>query len=86
MTTSPTINRAVGAVAGMAMDQLRDLTVAQLDRWADHIHQRLHDHETAQHDTEHGGPTSGNAKSLIIGAVIGVAVALLITEAQAARE
>ena len=37
-TTPPSLGRAIGALAGTAIDQARDLAVAQLDEWAGCLH------------------------------------------------
>lgn len=69
-TAEPSLGRALGAVAETVVDQARDLAVAQLDRWAD----RLHDHLTAT-PAQPASTTQGTLAPLIIGALAGAAVA-----------
>lgn len=70
--TEPTLGRALGAVAETAIDQMRDLAVAQLDEWATRIHDRL-----SSLPVEPTSATPG-MRPLIVGALAGAAVAWLI--------
>ena len=68
----PTLGHALGAVAGTAVDQARDLVVAQLDRLAEHLRERL---EGAAEE-----PLAADlaTRPLLVGACVGVAVAWLL--------
>jgi hypothetical protein len=44
MNSHPLLKRTFAALAGVAVDEIRDLTVAHLDQMAGGLHQRLADH------------------------------------------
>ncbi|MBA3699876.1 MAG: hypothetical protein H0W78_13590 [Planctomycetes bacterium] len=71
------VRRAVGAVAEVLVDQVRDLTVAQLDCWAKQLHQRLEKTADPTDDVTDAAPP-GKVKPLVIGAIAGVVVAWLL--------
>jgi hypothetical protein len=79
-----TLGHALGAVAGTAVDQARDLAVAQLNHWAELLHQRLAvpvDEPAEEKKSARQVPTVaevGIAKPLLVGAVAGAAVAWLL--------
>ncbi len=94
MSVSPTLwNRTAGALAGAAVDAMRDLTVAQLDQVANGLHQRLTNSTAAVAATAPvaalvppvPGPVmhevtqspSSRASAVIAGALIGIGVAVL---------
>jgi len=73
-TGEPSLRRALGAVAGTAVDQAHDLVVAQLDHWTEQVHKRL------EAPVEEAAADQSNlAKPLIVGALAGVAVAWLLS-------
>jgi predicted Zn-dependent protease len=72
-----TLGHALGAVAGTAVDQARDLAVAQLDHWAERLRQRL-ETAAAAAPVASGPLVSGIAKPLVVGALAGAAVAWLL--------
>jgi glycerol uptake facilitator-like aquaporin len=74
-TTEPSLGRALGAVADAAIEQARDLTVAQLDRWAGQLHERL-----GAMSTHQTSAAPGTISPLIIGALAGAAVAWLVVD------
>ncbi len=71
-TAPPTLRHALGAVASTAVDQARDLVVAQLDR----IAERLCEHLEAAAE-EQPAPDLVT-RPLFVGAIAGVAVAWLL--------
>ncbi len=94
MSVSPTLwNRTAGALAGAAVDAMRDLTVSQLDQVADGLHQRLTNNVARAPATTPStvltppvpGPgmhvvtqsPTNRASAVIAGALIGIGVAVL---------
>jgi hypothetical protein len=73
----PTLRHALGAVVGTAIDQVRDLTVAQLDCWATRLRARLTEDP---HGTEPA--TSGLVRPLLIGALAGAVLAWWLADRQ----
>lgn len=93
MSECPSLmKRTIGALAGVAVDAVRDLTVSQLDVMARGLHQRLSTtpaiSEAAEKidsipDEKKMSPANISpatiAPAMIAGALIGVGVALLIS-------
>lgn len=75
VTTEPSLGRALGAVADTAVDQARDLAVAQLDRWAGRLHERF-----ATTSTHPAPAASAVISPLIIGALAGAVVAWMLVD------
>ena len=73
---APTLRHALSEVAGTAVDQARDLAVAQLDRFADRLAERLHERlEVAAKQP----PAANRAVTpVLVGAIAGVVVAWLL--------
>ncbi len=71
-TVAPILRHALGEVAGTAVDQARDVAVAQLDRLADRLHQRL------EGASEQPPAPDVVSRPLLVGALAGVAVAWLL--------
>lgn len=76
-SAAPTLGHALGVVAGTAVDQARDLVVAQLDRLAERLRERL---EVAAEEPSPAVHVVADvaAKPLLVGALAGVAVAWLL--------
>ena len=74
VVTGATLGRALGAVAETAIDQMRDLAVAQLNDWAGRIHERL----SAPSAPSASDTATSAVQPLIIGALAGAAVAWMI--------
>ncbi|HEX3133505.1 MAG TPA: hypothetical protein VHX44_07965 [Planctomycetota bacterium] len=76
------LGHALGAVAVVAVDQARDLAVAQLDRWAVLLHERLAvpaDASAPPAASEATAPeVSRLVKPLVVGALAGAVVAWLL--------
>ena len=94
MSECPSImKRAIGALAGVAVDAVRDVTVSQLDELAHKLHQHLPNLRTTSNipnpsDSAENGEsatdenTAGSASipsAILTGAFIGIGVALLIS-------
>lgn len=71
-TAAPTLRHALSEVAGTAVDQARDLVVAQLDRLADRLCERL------EAPGEQPPAPEVASRPLLVGALAGVAVAWLL--------
>ena len=91
MSECPSLmKRTFGALAGVAVDAVRDLTVAQLDVVASGLHQRLSKKPAHSEPAESGESIDSApdkqkdhsekiAPAILAGALIGVGVALLIS-------
>lgn len=91
MSECPSLmKRTFGALAGVAVDAMRDLTVAQLDVVASGLHQRLSTKPAQSEPAESAesidsapeeqkNHSMNIAPAIIAGALIGVGVALLIS-------
>lgn len=73
---APTLGQALGVVAGTAIDQARDLVVAQLDQLAGRLRERLE--AAAQEPPTVDVANNLATKPLLVGALAGVAVAWMI--------
>ena len=94
MSECPSImKRAIGALAGVAVDAVRDVTISQLDELAQKLHQRLPTLRTTSNipnpldSAENGESATDDNKSgsasippaILTGALIGIGIALLIS-------
>lgn len=73
---APTLCSALAAVSDAAVDQARDLAVAQLDRWAGALHDRL---SSTPAQSPSATDTPGDLHPAIVGALIGATVAWVVT-------
>jgi hypothetical protein len=93
-TAAPSWTNAVGAIAGVAIDQLHDLAIEQVEQLTTTVRDCLHRHERVEAGAEseslpapfaqaHAAPakppmTMAKAAPVIIGALLGVGVAMAI--------
>jgi hypothetical protein len=84
ITTPPSLGRAVGALAETAIDQMRDLAVAQIDEWAGCLQERL---AAPRRDVDAASPPSKSSAvhPLVIGALAGATLGWLLVKRAAER-